>query len=105
MSCIFLSCLYDDQNPETYEGIELRMDIDAEREVFNTGTPFHDYLTAACVAYTRAGEHAYITGSSSLDHFVFDGGVLPDGTAATEKQTKAAIETARQYLLARGEGP
>ena len=95
---IFLSCLYDDVDPTTYEGIELRMRLGAKREVFNTGNPFHDYLTANIVAFLRAGEHACVMGSSSVDHFSMDGGHLPCASLATDEQLETAREAARAYL-------
>jgi len=79
---IFLSCLYDGQDPSSYEGIELRMGHGAEKVVFNTGNPAVDYLTAHLVIRKRckdAGgdpDDIYVGGSSSLDHFVMDGGDL-----------------------------
>lgn len=102
MPVIHLSCLYD-QNPETYEGIELCMALGAESEVFNTGVPYHDYLVAATVAHARAGPDALIFGTSSIDHFVMDGGDLPDGTEATEEQVDKAAKAAKAYLTERGE--
>ncbi len=102
---IHLSCLYDDVDPSTYEGIELRMRLGSKREVFNTGDPFHDYLTANMVAFTRGGLDACVMGSSSLDHFAMDGGHLPSPELATREQLKAADETAREYLAGDGDKP
>lgn len=95
---IFLNCCYEEPDPSTYAGIELRMGIGRKKEVFNTGDPFHDYLTAGAVAHMRAGEDADVMGLSSMDHFSMDGGVLLDGMSATDDQIKAALEAARAYL-------
>jgi hypothetical protein len=44
-------------------------------------------------------------GSSSLDHFVFDGGELPDSASATEEQLSEAVAAAKTYLKSTGELP
>ena len=98
-----ISCLYDDVDPSTYEGISISMSLGAEAEVFNTGKPFHDYLTGSIVIFHRAGEDAIVMGASSIDHFAMDGGDLPDGTEATEEQVMAAAMAAKAYLIQRGE--
>jgi len=103
MSIAHLSCLYDDRDPATYEGIELKMSLEAEPEVFNTGNPFHDYLTAGIIVFHRAGENAIVMGSSSIDHFAMDGGDLPDGDTATEEQVMEAALAAKAYLIQLGE--
>jgi hypothetical protein len=95
---IFMSCKYDDVDPATYKGIELQMKPGAKREVFNTGDPLHDYLTAGFVATSRAGDDAPIFGSSSIDHFVMDGGAQLDAEQATPDQLKAALKAAEAYL-------
>jgi hypothetical protein len=96
----FITVLYDDANPETYEGVSLSMTYRSPEEVFNTGAPFHDYLTAIFVVHERWGEDAIIMGSSSCDHFVMDGGECLDAENATEDQLVAAIKAAREYVAA-----
>lgn len=100
-----MTCEYDEPDPKTYRGIGVRMGIKAEQELFNTGRPYHDYLTAHLVIWKRVGEGMDVMGSSSLDHFVFDGGELPDSAAATEEQLNEAVEAAKAYLKGTGELP
>jgi len=106
----FLPILYDeDMNPdETYRGVELRMGSGAQRdgppEVFNTGNPTVDYHTAMLVVWRRwieAGgdkdEDPPVMGSSSIDHFVMDGGTLRDENPSGE-DVQAAITITKAYL-------
>lgn len=104
---IFLSCRYFEPDPSTYAGVLLRMDIDAEPEVFNTGNPAVDYLTAHLVIQKRvkdAGgdpDNVYIGGSSSIDNFVMDGGSFGEGEedeAVAEATFTAALAAAKAYL-------
>lgn len=97
---MFLSCLYDGSDPATYRGFRLRGSSDQEPMVFNTGNPTVDYITAGCVAYTLAGGPCPVMGTSSIEHFVFDGGIL-NTDEFTEEEVRAGRENARRYLESR----
>lgn len=102
MSIPFIGIEYDEPDPATYAGVRLRMGPEVEPEVFFSGDPTTDYLTAGCVVHYRMGPDARIMGSSSVDHFVMDGGTLEDEDPPQEK-IEAAIAAARAYLAGRNE--
>lgn len=68
---------YDGQNPSTYKGVEVYTFAGSgEKElstVFNTGNPAEDYQAARFFALVHTG---LVSCSSSIDHFVSDGGDL-----------------------------
>jgi hypothetical protein len=94
---IFLSVLYDEPDTSTYRGIELSHG--AHRDVFHTGNPTHDYLTAVFTVHLKYGEGAERTLRylSSWNHFAMDGGDLPE-EGYTEDQIRAAREAAGVFL-------
>ncbi|MDB4278053.1 hypothetical protein N9917_00325 [Deltaproteobacteria bacterium] len=100
---IFMACLYDDENPETYKGISLSMGRDAAKDVFNTGNPTVDYFTAYFVASKRCKDAGVdiddvpLMGSSSIDHFVMDGGTL-NTDDPTDDEVQGAVAAAKAYL-------
>ena len=94
---IFISCLYDEPDPSTYRGMEIRIDRESEPLVFNSGNPTVDYVTAGCVVYTRAGGEVPIMGSSSIDHFVMDEGDLKT-EEIPDDEIRAGYAAARAYL-------
>lgn len=70
----FISVNYEELKPETYAGFTLKM---GDRvETINTGNPTVDYVAIGCIAYTIAGGRLPIMQSSSIDHFIMDGGDL-----------------------------
>jgi hypothetical protein len=99
-----LSILYTEPKPETYAGVRLRMYEDKPEELFNSGNPAVDFFTAGFVAHYRLGPDAHIMGSSSIDHFVMDGGVLED-EEPSDDAVKQAIAAGKAYLESRGEAP
>lgn len=90
--------------PLNYRGVILRMGLESEQEVFATGDPTVDYLTAGFVAHYRVGPEAPVMCSSSVDHFAMDGGQLDDEDPS-EEQIQKAVRAGRAYLTARGEDP
>ena len=97
-----IGIIYDDSDPISYKGVDLH--IGEERETFYSGDPTVDYLTAGFVAHYRAGPAAHIMCSSSVDHFVMDGGELEDDDPPEEK-IKRAVALGKAYLEERGEAP
>ena len=93
----FLTCHYDDRDPASYAGFIVR--TPQREETFNTGNPAHDYLVALFVAFERSHGRP-VSESSSIDHFVMDGGTLVDPDDATSEQIDAASEVARLYMRA-----
>lgn len=91
---------YDEPDPSTYRGIVVTYNFPPHREEerFNTGDPSADYLMAGSVIHEHLGSQVYISGRSSLDHFVMDGGVLDEDPSS--EQTLAALEQARTYIQA-----
>lgn len=94
-----ISILYDEPDPATYRGVQLKMGPEGEPEVFGTGDPTVDYLTAGSVAHIRLGPGASILGTSSVDHFSMDGGDIRD---FTREDVEKAIRLARAYLFPDG---
>lgn len=98
-----LGILYDETDPATYSGVTLRLGDD--REVFNSGNPTVDYLTAYFVLSHRYRAAGFDVGdvpvmaSSSVNHFVFDGGTLNDSDPSQE-EVDAAVAAAKAYLEA-----
>lgn len=96
-----IGVVYDDVNPESYAGIQLR--FGHGKEVFNSGNPTVDYFTAYWVIFKRCKDAGVdvddvpIMGSSSIDHFVMDGGILNDSDPSQEDMD-AAIAAAKAYL-------
>ena len=78
-----------------YAGITLSMG--SLKEVFMTDHPTVDYLTAGFVAYKRLGPDAVVMNSSTIDHFISDGGVLND-TDPSQEEIDKATALARKYL-------
>lgn len=79
---------YDELDPATYRGFVLN--IPGHKTRFNSGDPVADYLAVAIYLATLG--NPYVTGSSSCDHFVMDGGVRYDDP---KLHTKAAWNRAR----------
>jgi hypothetical protein len=100
---IFMSCQYDDENPASYQGISVKVGREAEPEVFNTGNPTVDYFTAYFVASKRCKDAGVdiddlpIMGSSSIDHFVMDGGTLNTDDPGDE-DVQTAVVAAKTHL-------
>ena len=104
---IILSVLYDEPNPATYAGIQIRTRQDPEPrvEVWNTGVPTVDFLTSQFVLTGRYGPDnagTLTSYSSSWDHFAMDGGDLPE-SGYTDEQVAAARVAAVAYLEGTGE--
>jgi hypothetical protein len=89
----FVRVLYTEPDPSTYGGIHLH--IDGWERLFASGTPTVDYLAACVVTMDRLGENARMMGSSSIDHFVMDGGDL-ETEHPTPQQVQAAMRLARE---------
>lgn len=87
-----------------YRGVTLKMMPDGAQEKFMSGDATVDYLTAGYVAHYRLGKGAPVMCSSSVDHFVMDGGTLEDEDPSKE-QIQKAVAAGRAYLTSRGEGP
>ena len=97
---IQLRVLYDEGDPSTYRGIELRFKapyFNEHQDVFNTGVPIHDYLTAVWAIREVYGEDAVAQHTSSYDNFSFDGGDLPE-EGFTDKQLSDARRAALLFL-------
>jgi len=90
----FMSLDFDEGSPETYRGITIRrLNPDRERESpirFYSGNPTVDHLAAFQYLYNIHGvpnhnTHNFaVMGSSSLDHFVMDGGELRESYTQEE---------------------
>jgi len=64
---------YDEVDPSTYAGVYTY--IDDKRVITNTGNPEADMHTVVSMLFER-GEGRMIMCSSSVDHFIMDGGDL-----------------------------
>jgi hypothetical protein len=95
----FLSIIYDDIDPTTYAGVQLRAGVDGEPVVFNTGNPTIDFITAGAVAHHMVGDNVYL--SSSVNHFGNDGGDLHDETASVA-EIETALASALLYIQSAG---
>jgi len=93
MKVAHISIKYDEGDPATYAGVGYRVDRDKRMYFINTGNPTVDYAAAMMVLYTVNGEDAIIMGSSSIDHFVMDGGDLE-----TENFSEEQLVSARKSL-------
>lgn len=98
---IFLTILYKNADPSTYSGVQTSDEGRAD-ETFYTGDPTVDYLAAGAVGHYRYGQDAHFVCSSSVNHFVFDGGGLRDENP-TQDDVKKALDCARAYLVETGE--
>ena len=102
MKIPILGIKYDDENPASYGGVTLRM-LDKGEELFFSGDPTVDYHTAMNVIFKRCKDAGVsiddipIQGSSSVDHFVMDGGELRDTDPTDEEFTKAIL-AAKKHL-------
>jgi len=85
----YFSVLYTEGDPQTYAGI--RVIIGDQGAVFYSGDPVHDYL-CALLSIPNEWHDVGITCSSSVDHFVMDGGVLGPEGEYTDKQIREARE-------------
>ena len=95
---VFMSIIYEEGDPNTYAGFELRADKKTIG-IFNTGNPTVDYLTAMWWIKLSYGEDVHVSGSSSIDHFAFDGGDLRDGEGQyTPEEVAKAKKLAHQIL-------
>ena len=104
---VYISVDYDGLDPSTYRGVILRMGDEEERfctPAEEGGSPTVDMLVAGMCAGHRLGEGGPIMSSSSVNHFVMDGGVLDDEGPSQEQVDQARV-IARAYLISRGEGP
>lgn len=92
MSMPYLSVLYNDSNPESYEGVQVV--LGDKGAVVYSGDPVLDYLCAMLMVPPEWREAGFMC-SSSCDHFVMDGGILEpeDGEYSEEDFAKA-----RQFL-------
>lgn len=74
----FITIDYDDVNPASYNGVLFSMDISAGRIRFHTGNPETDWKDVlGFVQYlVDNGQMVFANCSSSVDHFVMDGGTL-----------------------------
>jgi len=93
----FLNVRYNGADAKTYQGIEMAI-RDESPVVFNTNAPRVDYLTALAVASHLVGDYGQVMGSSSIDHFGYDGGEILDEEMATSREVALALRTARAYL-------
>lgn len=89
MRVAHISVRYDDSDPATYAGVEYRVDRGKHMYCINTGNPTADYAAAMMVLYTVNGDEAIIMGSSSIDHFVMDGGDLETENFSEEQLVSA----------------
>lgn len=92
-----IGIVYDDNNPESYAGVTLRMGSGSLADTFHTGNPTVDYLTAVFVVASRNGVDHPAMSSSSIDHFVMDGGDLNTDNPP-EAAISAALDATRRYL-------
>lgn len=110
---ILIRVNYTEPDPSTYAGIQLQVGmpghpLDGDAEVFCTGHgPTVDFLHALSVlrhTFEDAGqdlEGIRITATSSVDHFVMDGGVLNDSGDWTGEEVLAASKATRAYFMQR----
>jgi hypothetical protein len=91
VNIVFVSVLYNEPDPSTYQGFKILRG--EESHVFNTGNPTLDYLTAGATIYLKWGKSSTIMFTSSIDHFVMDGGDLQDEDPPAEV-SHAAVEKA-----------
>jgi len=106
MKVAHISIKYDEGDPATYAGVEYRVDRGKHMYCINTGNPTADYAAAMMVLYTVNGDEAIIMGSSSIDHFVMDGGDLETENFSEEQlvQAKKSIQTelSANFVYVRG---
>lgn len=88
----FISVLYDDENVETYNGIKLSS-MGSEICVINSKNPTIDYLAAFLLIQklTNFVDNVTVMGSSSVDHFVFDGGDLKTENFSDKEHEESLI--------------
>lgn len=105
MSFPIIGILYSDDPNASYAGVTLSMDRGSSIEVFDTGNPTVDYHTAMLVVWRRhvlsggsPDVNPHVMGSSSIDHFVMDGGDLRDEDP-TQEEVGAAVAAAKDYLM------
>lgn len=107
----FLSIIYEETKPETFEGVDFRAGngekhrLPAREGDAKAKDATVIYLAAAMLIYHLEGEDAVITSSSTVDHFVMDGGSLRDGGSAKEdgsidEHTEEDLEAARAIARA-----
>jgi hypothetical protein len=69
---------YDEPDPSTYESVEVYTrnysGEELERKKFATGDANYDYHCGMIWLENAGCEH--VTGSSSCDHFIMDGGII-----------------------------
>ncbi len=73
MNIVIIDVLYDDENPASYKGIELRPRWLCSVINVSGGTAADDYALASKIAHSLCDT---VMSSSSVDHFVMDGGDL-----------------------------
>lgn len=98
-----ISILYQEADPATYSGVEVRAEKESEKIIFNSGDATIDYwagMTYIDLYYGSFDPPRYITmGSSSIDHFVMDGGDFEwDVKKLKYEQIAAAIRAAKEKL-------
>lgn len=76
----FLSVIYDDSDISTYNGISIHNN-DKKQTIFTNTNPTVDYLVALFICRPDINK---VSASSSLDHFIMDGGVLNDESPSNE---------------------
>lgn len=92
----YYSVLYDEADPSTYEGLEVRHSEPREKVKFFTGHgPTIDFMVSVLVL-PRMSQY-FVT--SSVDHFIMDGGdINMDGDPPyTTEQWALAKELATQW--------
>jgi hypothetical protein len=76
---------YDEPDPNTYRGVTIG------HTLWNSGDPTIDFICAVKLAWLFREDGAdFVMCSSSVNHFVMDGGELDDSGDWTEEQTQAA---------------
>lgn len=87
-----ISVKYEEADPTTYSGIEYGWN--RKYKIINTGNPSVDYIIAMILLSRKEQETGHpIMRSSSVDHFIMDGGEME-----TEDFSEEHISAARKYL-------
>jgi len=88
----------------SYAGIEVSRDGGVACELFFSGDPEADYLTAHLVTLYRSDQHdTPVMASSSLDHFAMDAEVMLRDVPRPGTDITAANERAARHLESKGE--
>ncbi len=93
----FLNLLYNDEDPLTYAGIQVKASGQL-LATFNSGNPTVDYFASGAFCELLSPD-CRISGSSSLDHFVMDGGKMWDeGDAINPEHITQAKQMAQEVF-------